>query len=190
MRWNRQGIFNSTLQGSHSFFNEKLRLDWKGIFSNATNLTPANATTRFTGLSYDYSNWNFAIGGMYRSKNRNSFFNEYTFDSATGQQQIQVFGQDWNNFDGILITPREFGNVGDPLNYDAYEKISAGYAMAKLSLSGWELIGGLRIENTDQGYALKFPRNVDPEGRQKYTDWLPSLHIKKMLTDRMNLRLG
>lgn len=216
MRWNRQGIFNSTLQGSHSFFNEKLRLDWKGIFSNATNLTPDNATIYIQGnhlatskaavrrwehnsdrdwagyldLSYDYSNWNFAIGGMYRSKNRNSFFNEYTFDSATGQQQIQVFGQDWNNFDGILITPREFGNVGDPLNYDAYEKISAGYAMAKLSLSGWELIGGLRIENTDQGYALKFPRNVDPEGRQKYTDWLPSLHIKKMLTDRMNLRLS
>lgn len=100
MRWNRQGIFNSTLQGSHSFFNERLRFDWKGVFSNATNLTPDNATVHIQGnhlatskaavrrwednsdrdraaymdLSYNYGNWNFAFGGMYRSKKRNSFF--------------------------------------------------------------------------------------------------------------------
>lgn len=216
MRWNRQGIFNSTLQGSHSFYNEKFMINWKGVFSNATNLTPDNATVYIQGnhlatskaavrrwehnsdhdgagyldLTYNYGLWNFSIGGMYRSKKRNSFFNEYTFDSATGQGHVQVFSQDWNNFDGILITPREFGNVGDPLNYDADEKVAAGYAMAKFTMSDWKVIAGLRIENTNQGYSLKFPRDVDPAGRQKYTDWLPSLHIKRMLTDRMNLHLS
>ena len=216
MRWNRQNIFNSTLHGSHLLFNNRFRIDWKGVFSNATNLTPDNATIYIQGnhlatskaavrrwehnsdrdlagyidLTYGYGRWDYSIGGMFRTKKRNSFFNEYTFDSATGNGHIQVFGQDWNNFDGISITPREFGNVGDPINYDADEKVAAGYAMAKLNLPDWELIAGLRIENTKQGYALKFPRDVDPTGRQEYTDFLPSLHIKRILTDRMNLRLS
>lgn len=216
MRWNRQNIFNSTLQGSHFLFNDGVRIDWKGVFSNASNLTPDNATVYIQGnhlatskaavrrwehnsdrdwagyidFSYNYRIWDFSIGGMFRSKKRDSFFNEYTFDSATGSGHVQVFGQDWNNFDGILITPREFGNVGDPLNYDADEKVTAGYAMAKLNLPDWELIAGLRIESTNQGYSLKFPRNVDPTGRQKYTDYLPSIHIKRILTARMNLRLS
>lgn len=216
MRWNQQSIFNSTLQGNHLFLHEKLRIGWKAVFSNATNLTPDNATVYMQGnhlstskaavrrwehnsdrdwagyldLGYNYSNWDFSIGGMFRAKNRDSFFNEYTFDSATGYGHVQVFGHDWNNFDGILITPREFGNIGDPLNYDADESVAAGYAMAKLNLSNWEFIAGLRIENTNQGYSLKFPRDVDPTGRQKYTDFLPSLHFKRMLTDRMNLRLS
>ncbi len=216
MRWNRQGIFNSTLQGSHLFLHDQLRVDWKAVFSNATNLTPDNATVYIQGnhlatskaalrrwehnsdrdlagyidLSYHIRNWDLSLGGMFRDKRRDSFFNEYTFDSATGTGHVQVFGQDWDNFDGILITPREFGNVGDPLNYDADERIAAGYAMARLTLPHWEFIAGLRVEYTSQGYSLKFPRDVDPTGRQKYTDFLPSLHIKRMLTDRMNLRLS
>lgn len=216
MRRNRQGIFNSTLQGTHLLFNDLFRIGWKGVFSDASNLTPDNATVYLQGnhlatskaamrrwehnsdrdwagyldLGYHYGNWDFSIGGMFRSKKRNSFFNEYTFDSSTGNGHVQVFGQDWNNFDGILIEPREFGNVGDPLNYDADETVTAGYAMAKLSVSKWEIIAGLRIENTSQGYSLKFPRDVDPNGRQKYTDQLPSLHLKRALTDRMNLRLS
>lgn len=216
MRWNRQGIFSTNLHGSHLFSNDRFRIEWRGVYSNATNLTPDNATVYIQGnhlatskaavrrwehnsdsdwagyvdLSYKLGNWDFSIGGMYRAKKRNSFFNEYTFDSATGTGHVQVFGRDWDNLDGIQITPREFGNVGDPLNYDADEKVAAGYAMAKLSLRVWEIIAGLRMENTNQGYSLKFPRDVDPTGRQKYTDWLPSIHIKRILSDRMNLRLS
>lgn len=216
MRWNRQGIFNSTLQGSHLFFDDKFRLGWKGVFSNATNRTPDNATVYVQGnhlatskaavrrwehnsdcdgagyidIGYSLGHWEFSLGGMYRHKERDSFFNEYTFDSATGNSHVQVFGQDWDNLDGIAITPREYGNVGDPLNYDADEKVAAGYGMAKLAMVGWEMIAGLRIESTNQGYSLKFPRDVDPTGRQKYTDYLPSLHVKRILTDRMNLRFS
>lgn len=216
LRWNRQGIFNSTLQGNHEFFNNNFKIEWKGVFSNATNRTPDNATIYLQGnhlatskaalrrwehnsdrdwaaylkLSYHYKMWDFSIGAMYRNKKRNSFFNEYTFDSETGIGQVQVYGEDWNNFDEILITPRKYGNVGDPLNYNADEQITAEYAMAKLTLNKWEMILGLRIEHTNQGYQLIFPRDVDPVGRQKYTDFLPSVHIKRILTDKMNLRLS
>lgn len=216
MRWNTQEIFNSTLHGTHQILGDKFKIEWKGVFSNAANRTPDNATVYMQGnhlstsraavrrwehntdrdwagyldLGYRLVHWDFSFGGMYRNKKRDSFFNEYTFDSATGIDHIQVYGEDWNNLDDILIVPRRFGNVGDPLNYDADEKVAAGYVMVRLALPDWEVIAGFRVENTNQGYSLKFPRDVDPIGRQKYTDYLPSLHIKRALADRMNIRFS
>ena len=58
------------------------------------------------------------------------------------------------------------------------------------SFDKWELIAGVRVEHTDQGYVLKFPRDVDPEGRQKYTDVLPSFHAKYNVHKNANLRLS
>lgn len=91
----------------------------------------------------------------------------------------QYQGEDWNNYDEILFTPLKYGNISDPLNYDATEKIGAGYGMVKYTYQKWEFIAGVRVEHTNQGYTLKFPtENTDPEGYQKYTDVLPSFHVK------------
>lgn len=177
------------------------------IFLLGTHVSTSGAATRrwehnsdrdkagYIDLSYtwkltDGSAFDFSIGGMYRDKKRDSFFNEYTFDSATGARDPQYLGEDWNNFDEILLTPRRYGNIGDPLNYDATEKVGAGYGMAKYTFDKWELIAGVRVEHTDQGYVLKFPRDVDPEGRQKYTDVLPSFHAKYNVHKNANLRLS
>ncbi len=177
------------------------------IFLQGTHVSTSGAATRrwehnsdrdkagYIDLSYtwkltDGSAFDFSIGGMYRDKKRDSFFNEYTFDSATGARDPQYLGEDWNNFDEILLTPRRYGNIGDPLNYDATEKVGAGYGMAKYTFDKWELIAGVRVEHTDQGYVLKFPRDVDPEGRQKYTDVLPSFHAKYNVHKNANLRLS
>ena len=177
------------------------------IFLQGTHVSTSGAATRrwehnsdrdkagYIDLSYtwkltDGSAFDFSIGGMYRDKKRDSFFNEYTFDSATGARDPQYLGEDWNNFNEILLTPRRYGNIGDPLNYDATEKVGAGYGMAKYTFDKWELIAGVRVEHTDQGYVLKFPRDVDPEGRQKYTDVLPSFHAKYNVHKNANLRLS
>ena len=136
------------------------------------------------------SAFDFSAGGMYRDKKRDSFFNEYTFDSATGSKDPQYINQDWYNFDEIQFTPRKYGNIGDPLNYDATERIGAGYGMAKYTWNKWEFIGGVRVEHTDQGYVLKFARDVDPEGNQKYTDVLPSFHAKYNVHQNANLRFS
>ena len=135
--------------------------------------------------------FDFSIGGMYRDKKRDSFFNEYTFDSATGLGDLQYKGDDWNNYDEILFTPRTYGNISDPLNYDATEKIGAAYGMVKYTWNKWELIAGVRMEHTNQGYVLKFPTdNADPEGNQKYTDVLPSFHAKYNVHRNANLRFS
>lgn len=219
LSWNRQYIYNSTLYGEHRFLDKKLRLNWKGVYSYAFNQTPDrvdfkfesthlstsaaavrnwshNSDRDFAGyldLGYEYKSgnceWDFSAGAMFRDKQRQSFLNEYTFESATGIEKLQVYGVDWNNLDELLMTPRPKGNVGDPLNYDAAERIAAGYAMMRLTLPAWDIIAGVRAENTDQRYHLIFPRSSDRDGQQLYTDFLPSLQIKRTLIRNMNLKL-
>ena len=129
-------------------------------------------------------------GGMYRDKFRDSFFNEFTFDSPTGIRDPQYYGEDWTNFDELLLEPRPYGNIGDPLNYDATEKIGAAYLMARYTWSRLEMIAGVRMEHTDQGYVLDFPRKTDSEGHQVYTDVLPSVHLKYNVHRNANLRFS
>ena len=131
-----------------------------------------------------------SAGSMYRDKVRSSFFNEYSFNSATGTSAVQVYGTDWNNFDELQMVPRSYGNIGDPLNYDASEKIAAGWFQAIYAIPFLELTAGVRVEHTDQGYELRFPRDVDPEGRQVYADILPDFHLKWMPGQKTNVRFS
>ncbi len=149
----------------------------------------------YVNLSYrfDFANsstLNLQAGGMYRDKVRSSLFNEYTFDSPTGIYDLQIYGEDWTNFDELLLEPRPYGNVGDPLNYDALERIGAAYLMGTYDWDKLEVIAGLRVEHTDQGYTLVFPRQTDGEGHQVYTDLLPSLHFKYNVHRNAFLRLS
>lgn len=217
LKHNTQQIYNTTLSGSHAFSQYHIEIDWKGVYSYAENKTPDNteifmqgshiqtnkAATRrwehnsdedmaaYLNLTYHPLKYlTLKTGGMYRDKTRSSFFNEYTFDSSTGTEQYQVIGTDWNNFDEILLTPREYGNVGDPLNYNADEKIGALYGMATYQQKKIEVVGGLRAEHTDQGYVLKYPRSTQGEGNQKYWDYLPDLHFRYHFTKKMNLHFS
>ena len=135
-----------------------------------------------------------STGGMYRDKVRTSFFNEYLFkpydESKTNQREI-IKGVDYNNFDEIKFSVNTYGNLSDPLNYDATEKIGAGYLMGKMTLNGFQLIAGVRTEYTNQGYNLKFTtEGARNEGNQEYVDILPSFNIKYQIHKNANLRLS
>ena len=224
MQWNRQYIINATLKGEHSFLDDRLKLDWSGVFSEARSTSPDNARifinmdvphlyntdsaekrwehnsdrdfAGYANLSYlsglgAESFLQLKAGGMYRNKARDSFFNEYTFDSATRHEdRYQYYGTDWTNFDQLLLDPHDYGNIGDPLNYDAWENIAAGYFMGKFEWKRLEVIAGVRAEHTDQGYQLDFPRNAESEGDQNYVDILPSIHIKYGIHRNANLRFS
>lgn len=226
MKLNRQGIFNSTLSGTHKIAAtaDALKIDWKATFGKATNKTPDNTVfsmktaqsgaqfadadpgaaarrrwehnsdrdlAAYLNLGYTWK-WNdgkkllVKAGGMYRDKDRESFFNEYKFNAERNQRR----GEDWNNFDEIVLT---FYNrdISNPLNYDAYERIGAAYAMGVFTTKNWEVNAGIRAEHTDQGYDLAYAsQNKQPEGNQKYTDWLPSFHLKWHVHRNANLRFS
>ena len=133
-------------------------------------------------------------GGMYRDKDRGSFFNEYTFEAPSGQRR----GEDWTNFDEVDLDFKR-RDISNPLNYDAHERIGAAYVMGKWEAGRFELNAGLRMEHTDQGYVLMHstslmsPDGTTPypsENAQKYFDWLPSLHAKMEVHENANVRFS
>lgn len=217
LRHTRQTIYTSVLSGRHTAASDRLTLEWRAVGAKAWSETPDYAQVNFQGdhlqtnraatrrwehntdrdlaayadLSYHISSpWTVKAGAMVRDKRRTSLFHEYTFDSETAASSLQVYGTDWTNLDALRLTPRPYGNVGDPLNYDATERIGAVYAMGSMYEGGWEVTAGLRAEHTRQGYTLRFPRATDGKGRQRYWDLLPSLHLKRRLTATMKLHLS
>jgi TonB-dependent receptor len=79
----------------------------------------------------------------------------------------------------------------DKSNYTAYENITAGYGEFKLSFDKLDVIGGVRVESTKQGYD-NHPVVLDSLSNAKkiYTDVLPSVQLKYKLSDRSNLRVS
>lgn len=136
-----------------------------------------------------------AVGGMYRDKQRTNFFNGYDFrpydeSKPAGSQSNLIEGKDWQNYSDIkFMVFNPLGSTGDPLNYDASEKIVAGYLQGKLATSSLEVLAGARAEHTDQGYLLKHAvAGLPNEGHQQYTDVLPSVNLKFLLNSKTNLR--
>ncbi|TKC60314.1 TonB-dependent receptor [Pedobacter hiemivivus] len=129
----------------------------------------------------------FTVGGLYRDKQRSSFYNQYVLTTNT---PFALYGTDFNNYTEINWTIKNpAGSVDNALTYDASEKTTAGYGMVTLSTEKLQIIGGLRIEHTNQGYKMLFPAaELRPIGSQIYTDYLPSLNLKYKLADKQQLR--
>lgn len=136
-------------------------------------------------------------GAMYRKKNRTSFYNKYTLNAIVRKSDntnsfYSEKGVDWNTYNEInwqVYNPRGTVAVGE--NYDAYETVMAGYGMFRVEIKKLQFTGGVRIENTNQGYFMQFPiGEPNPEGNQKYTDILPSLLVKYSPERTQNFRLS
>lgn len=127
------------------------------------------------------------IGGLYRDKKRSNFYNNYTLRPVNPTAQ---WGTDYNGYSDInyeVQNPQ--GAVSNGMVYDATEKIGAAYAMLETKIQNLSVVGGLRMENTNQGYKLYFPQGESrPEMNQKYNDYLPSLSLKYTLNNFQNFR--
>lgn len=127
-------------------------------------------------------------GGLYRDKQRSSFFNNYIL-APSADNAVKIYGVDYQNYTDLnLVVSNPTGAVSNPLTYNASEKIAAGYGMFKYISAKFEIIGGARVEHTNQGYNLLFPAGESaPKGQQVYTDVLPSLTAKYFLTGKAQL---
>jgi len=131
----------------------------------------------------------FAVGGLYRHKNRNTYYITY---GLTGGKST-LFN---NNFSGIpfaFATPSDgVGSNNSDLNnnYTFTENDNAEYAQLKFNIvPKLQLLGGARIENTLQQYETQAAITVTQRsGTIAYTDVLPSVHLKYQLSDNQNLR--
>ncbi|MCE7073105.1 TonB-dependent receptor [Dyadobacter sp. CY327] len=129
----------------------------------------------------------WSAGGLYRDKARSNFYNNYQLRPSRPFDQFGTDFTDYTQIGWVVQNPR--GSVASALNYDASEQIKAGYLQFKAGTETLEVLGGVRVEATDQGYKMLFPIGEErPEGKQVYTDVLPSIHFKYKTLQNVNLR--
>ena len=132
------------------------------------------------------------VGGMYRAKDRYNTQDEYDLrgaQNADGTKQVFT-GIDNAQFD--VYTPLGTAEA-DAANYTATENIGAGYAQAKWELGPLQVLTGVRLETTQQGFTTRQISTVStlPTALTvSYQDILPSLNLRYTLNERQNLRFS
>ena len=77
------------------------------------------------------------------------------------------------------------------MTYSASENILAYYAQATILIhKRFSVLGGVRVENTEQGWKTAQDPKIAPGavGTVTYTDVLPGLHLKYKINNKQNLR--
>jgi len=127
-----------------------------------------------------------SYGGMYRNKERTSSYDEYHIRVPPGVGGTQYYSGNISLDTLYVFNP--LGSLGDPLNYTAYENVTAGFIQAKFNIGNLTAIGGVRIEQTNFGWT-SLDSNIQP-GTITYRDMLPSLSLKYSPVDNQNWRLS
>ncbi|MEO7769012.1 MAG: TonB-dependent receptor, partial [Ferruginibacter sp.] len=130
------------------------------------------------------------IGGMYRNKNRDNFYDAYSLNPLRigGANQLYTTLNDAKfTFIGSDPIAQPSGN-----SYTFTENIAAAYLQGNLKLSSkLEALGGFRVENTKQNYNTQLPQTADyVYGTISYTDMLPSVQLKYQISKTQAVRLS
>ncbi len=162
---------------------------------NVTHIWTHNEDHDLTGyLNFTYAlkkNLEFAAGGMVRRKDRKNYYNDYSLATVLPGAVRQIF----TSIDQTIFSfPQDayaYADSTNANNYSATENISAVYGQAKWNIGGLQILGGVRLENTEQSYKSKLPETaVGKNGNVSYMDILPSLHLRYTLSDKENLRFS
>jgi TonB-dependent receptor len=129
-------------------------------------------------------------GGLYRHKTRSNIQNEYDLKpianpNGVKQQFNDIYSAQW------IVYDTKGTQAYDVNNYKLFENIAAGYGEAKISSKHIDLFGGVRVEQTDQGYTLNtfYPTGINGVTKN-YVDILPSVMFKYKLNAKTNLRFS
>ena len=149
--------------------------------------------TGYLNLNYNLiQNIELSVGGMYRHKDRDNYYNKYDLSTVLPGGDRQLY----TTIDAAKLSfrPASFAypDSTNANNYTAKEQITAGYAQGKITLANnWQIVGGVRIENTNQSYVSQLPVTAEGKtGKIQYLDLLPSLHVKYQLSPKENLRFS
>lgn len=121
-------------------------------------------------------------GGLYRRTTRYNRGDYYLLKPAPGPTGGKIAFTTINDAPWLPYNPAGSSGV-NPANYDATEDIVAGYGQVKTDLGPVQVLGGVRVEHTNQ-YVSSFSQFIP------YQDVLPSLHLRYALTPNQNLRLS
>jgi outer membrane cobalamin receptor len=162
---------------------------------NVNHIWTHNEDHDITGyLNFTYAlkkNLELSAGGMVRRKDRMNYYNDYSLATVLPGAVRQIF----TSIDQTIFSfPQDayaYADSTNANNYSATENISAVYGQAKWNIGGLQILGGVRVENTEQSYKSKLPETaVGKNGNVNYMDILPSLHLRYALSAKENLRFS
>jgi TonB-dependent receptor len=133
-------------------------------------------------------------GMLKRHKERNNYDNKYTLSPITdpGSNDAPYTSIAAAKFIFIPANGALGNAAGNPGIYSFKEDITSGYGQIKYRLTQrLDMIGGLRVENTQQSYNSSLPVSVAGKyGSFGFTDFLPSIQLKDSLSRNGALRFS
>ena len=147
----------------------------------------------YANFAYNFRpNVELSVGGLYRDKNRDNYYNDYTLATVLPggvRQQYTNINNAVLSFRPLSLAYPDSANAN---NYTATERITAGYVQGRVTIANrWQWVGGVRVENTSQTYVSQLPVTAEGKtGTINYLDILPSLHLKYLLSERENVRFS
>jgi hypothetical protein len=132
------------------------------------------------------------FGGMYRHKSRDNYYNPYSLKPASVNGSSRQVWTSYNNATYDFLPGSSMDNSMNPNTYISKEDVSAGYAQVKFNITKQlSVLGGARIEHTEQNFNTAVAETSPAKyGTVKYTDLLPSLHLKYAVDAKSNIRLS
>lgn len=214
----RQIIWSNSLQGKHKI-TTRLNMDWSLVYSQAQSKTPIWIDQQYSDiLTFDNANHQltsesktlqdfpfnfthakeidrsfylnahykiaenlmFSVGGLYRHKTRDNVFESY---------QLYSGNQPFTTIQNASFPRLARVDTTDGLTYSSIENILAYYGELNWEIKKWEILGGLRVENTHHSYVSELSIYLPGKtGTYNYTDYLPSINIKYKINPDNDLR--
>jgi outer membrane receptor protein involved in Fe transport len=161
-----------------------------------------NQNEKSVYINVNYKPWiaghlfEFKSGVMGRDKHLMNNENDYQKDFTTTSNYpypdvITIFKQNlltWLNDQQL-----QGDAVYNSANFKAHEDIGAAYVMIRTSIGKLQLLTGVRFEITSQSNThngLDHGQKVLLSASQKYSDFLPSLHLNYQINDKHNMRFS
>jgi outer membrane receptor protein involved in Fe transport len=138
---------------------------------------------------------NFKAGASYSNRDRGFLSRRFRFNSR-GITGIDLNAPVEQLFAPENIRPNGFEIFEETRQTDAYSGIhdtTAGYGMVDLAFRKWRIIGGARVEKSNQKVVTFTPISRDLNtivAGQDKTDVMPSLGVVYGLSSKMNLRFS
>jgi Outer membrane protein beta-barrel family/CarboxypepD_reg-like domain/TonB-dependent Receptor Plug Domain len=188
--WMDQSVTSRTSKGLDGQINTSAK-----YIDNVNHIWTHNEDNDITGylnLNYNLNQKiEISTGGMYRDKNRSNYYNDYQLATVLPGGNRQIYTSIENTILAFRPESYAFADSTNANNYTAKEQIAAGYFQSKITILKLQVLGGVRLEHTNQSYKSQLPVTATGKnGNISYLDILPSLHLKYKLSEKENIRLS
>jgi TonB-dependent receptor len=167
--------------------------DWPSYLKSGVSVSWADVFSDQEDVSF---NWAGPVVALSNLEGPEADYPLYLFGPTVDFQKSKEFLKNNTGPAGFVKDVVAATRNGGAVDYRGTENVSAGYVMGKVDIDKLRLIGGVRVETTDQKLSGNsiilvggvFNRFEPATNNKSYTNWLPSFHARYNASDRLIFR--